>query len=207
MNGFHLTADIVYLFDEDKHDPEKSGLVIDVQKDTKEIADIIGYAPKARDRKFTADEIITLLRKRTPEAIKPIQKRTKNRFMIYKRDRMIKDVRSKICSFFKGASCDDVVQFLYSGSKTDFINRDVEGHEFEVTAGKSLLVHPESDYNPIITTQANFNILHGLFKEGTIRKFMTEKRKYRAPVSINKKNNVPTKKAKKSYIASDSIRR
>jgi hypothetical protein len=192
INGFHLTADIVYLFDdEDKHDPEKSALVIDVQKDVKEIAEKVGYVPKARDRKFTADEIITLLRKRTPEEIKPIQKRTKNRFMIYKRNRMIKDVRSKICSFFKGASCDDVVEFLYSGNESDFINRDVEGHEFEVTAGKSLLVHPESHYNPIITTQANFNILHGLFKEGTIRKFMTRKH-YPTKPKLN--NNTNTKK-------------
>ena len=175
FNGFHMNDDIAYLFDdEDKDNPKKRALIVAVQKDAEDIntlAPIKGYDPDKS--KFTVEQIKTLLRKRKPETVQPIQQCTKNRFMIYKRNRMIKDVRSKICSFFKSASCDNVVQFLYSGGEhhsavdSKFIDDNDNGHEFEVTAGKSLLVHERnSEDDPIFTTQANFNILNGLFKEG-----------------------------------------
>ena len=138
----------------------------------------------------------TLLRKRVPEGIKPIQQRIKNRIMLYKRNRMIEAVRSKICSFFPDPQCSNVT-FIYSGSENHatinsaFIETGDAGHEFEVTAGKSLLVHPKLEDPRIITTQANLNILKGLFKEGRVRNFMSRKH-YPTKPTLN--NTTNTKK-------------
>ena len=139
---------------------------------------------------FTEDEIKMLLRKRLPEEIKPIQQRIKHRIILYKRDRMIDYVQSKMCSFFPDHDCS--VQFRKSGSDERFIETGDAGHEFEVTAGKSLLVH-----EPIISTQANLNRLQGLFKEGQIRKYMTLRRRYQPPIHHKPKLNNKTNKAKK----------
>ena len=196
---FHLDADIADLFT-----MPDSALFIDVQKDAKEITDVIKQyvvpiPPKDRGivnkLKFTEDEIKMLLRKRLPEEIKPIQQRIKNRIILYKRDRMVETVREKICSFFPDPDCS--VQFRKSGSDEQFIETGDAGHEFEVTAGKSLLAH-----EPIISTQANLHRLQGLFKEGKIRKYMTLKRRYQPPIHHkpklnNNKNNNKTSKAKK----------
>ena len=111
---------------------------------------------------------------------------------------MIEDVRSKICSFFRDKECINV-KFIYSGSENHatinsaFIETGDVGHEFEVTAGKSLLVHPKLEYKPIVTTHANLNILtkNGLFKEGSIRNFMS-RRHY--PTKPNLNNTTNTKK-------------
>lgn len=190
INGFQLIPDIAYLF----RMLQGTTLFNEVQQDANKITDIIKENENPEIVEITEDEIISLLRKRTPEDIKPIQQRIKNRIMLYKRDRMIEAVRSKICSFFQCSN----VKFIYSGSENHatinsaFIETGDVGHEFEVTAGKSLLVH-----DPIITTEANLTMLKksGLFKEGRIRNFMS-RRHYPTKLTHNKPN-INTRKAKK----------
>jgi hypothetical protein len=203
INGFQLD-DIERLFGE----LQGTTLFNQVQQDANDITNIIKGNKDPEIVEITEDKMKTLLRKRVPEKIKPIQRRIKNRIMLYKRDRMIEDVRSKICSFFRDKECSNV-KFIYSGSENHatinsaFIETGDVGHEFEVTAGKSLLVHPKLEYKPIVTTQANLNILtknrltkngltkNGLFKEGRIRNFMS-RRHY--PTKPNLNNTTNTKK-------------
>jgi hypothetical protein len=162
---------------------------------------------------FTDVQIKGLLGKRViADTIGPFQQRIKNRIMLYKRDRMIEAVRRKICSFFDDPQCSNVT-FLYSGSENHatinsaFIETGDAGHEFEVTAGTSLLVHPKLEdprlEDPrIITTEYNLNILtknkeneitkekirDKLFKEGRIRKFMSQKHPPKPKLNNNNRN-------------------
>lgn len=196
INGFQPVADIEHLFRE----LQGTTLFNEIQKDANEITDIIKGNEDPEIVEITEDEMKALLRKRVPENIKPIQQRIKNRIMLYKRNRMIEAVRSKICSFFQDPKCSNV-QFIYSGSEnyatinSAFIETGDVGHEFEVTAGKSLLVHPKLEYTPITTTEENFSILHGLFKEGNIREFMS--RRHYPTKPTHNRPNINTRKAKK----------
>jgi hypothetical protein len=101
---------------------------------------------KPEDSPFTKEEIEELLRKNPKNEvfkaeISKIQQRIKNRIILYKRDRMIEFITRMFCSIFKAPTCKDVVQFRESTkSDTRFIKRDDAGKEFEVTAGKSLIV-------------------------------------------------------------------
>jgi hypothetical protein len=187
INGFQLDADIAYLF----RMLQDTTLFNEVQQDANKITDIIKGNENPEIVKITEDGMKTLLRKRVPEGIKPIQQRIKNRIILYKRNRMIEAVSTKICSFFQDEQCSNV-KFLWSGNDVKFVINNNVGHEFEVTAGKSLLVHdPKLEYTPIISTQANFSILNRLFKEGKIRNYMT-RRYYPSKPKLN--NTTNTKK-------------
>jgi len=227
INGFHLKPDIAHLF---MH--RESTLFDEVQKDAWDMIDAMNkYALSIKNMKdrssfvkkhiiqqskgtlLTDVQIKGLLGKRViSDKIGPFQERIKNRIILEKRNHMVETVREKICSFFPNPNHDckhngiDIVQFLWSGQKKDseFIESDKKGHEFEVTAGKSLLVRdPNSsfEYTPIISTQANLNLLKG-FKKGKIRKYMSLKSRYQAPTHIrpngNNGNNNNTRKAKNS---------
>jgi hypothetical protein len=99
---------------------------------------------------FSYNEILELFPKRTPEEIGPIKQRIKNRFILYKRNRMSEFVLRMFCGFFNIFSdekCKGVVRFLKSGNEKRFIDCNDKGDEFEVSAGKSLIVGAEISNN------------------------------------------------------------
>jgi len=141
---------------------------------------------------FSNDNILELLRKQKPAEIMAIRLRIKNRFIIYKRDRMIEFVTRMFCSFFGSATCTDV-QFLKSTKSNDnFIKTGDAGKEFEVTAGKSLIV------DATILNRAN-NI------ERLSRYFKIKNNPLANVNSINRRR-ANTKKAKKSIASNGNGR-
>lgn len=99
---------------------------------------------------FSYNDILELFPKRSPEEIGSIKQRIRNRFILYKRDRMSEFVLRMFCSFFNIFSdkkCKGVVRFLKSGNEKRFIDYNDKGNEFEVSAGKSLIVGAKNSNN------------------------------------------------------------
>jgi hypothetical protein len=136
---------------------------------------------------FSNDEIIELFQKRNPLTITPIKLNIRNRSIIYKRKRLTEFVTRMFCSFFGSTPCTNV-QFLKSTKSDDnFINTGDAGDEFEVTAGKSLIVGA--------TNSNRANNIERLSRYFSIRN--------NAPASGN--NNVTHKRKKVLAIKSSNI--
>ena len=96
---------------------------------------------RPKNVEFSNDNILELLSKRTPPEIIPSKLSIKNRCIIYKRKRLTEFVTRMFCSFFGQPAPCTAVTFRKSKKSDDtFIKNGDVGKEFEVTAGKSLIV-------------------------------------------------------------------
>ena len=166
LNAFHMQADLTLLFS-----MPDSSLFHDIQQDAWDMIGVMKEhltTAKKRDHPiidksddiFSKEEIEELLRKRVvKEMIEPFQHRIKNRIILYKRDRMIEQVQMMMCRFFPKRDCADAVRFRKGGSDSRFIQHNDPGHEYEVTAGRSFIVH-----EPIITKAHHISLLNSYFK-------------------------------------------
>jgi hypothetical protein len=149
-----------------------SSLFDDIQRDAWDMIDVMKehltaaqkrdhpIIDKSEDTIFTEEEIDELLGKRViKKLIETFQYRIKNRIILYKRDRMIEQVQIMMCRFLPKRDCADAVRFRYGGNKTRFIEHNDPGHEFEVTAGRSFIVH-----EPIISKAHHISLLNSHFK-------------------------------------------
>ena len=163
INAFHMKADLSLLFS-----MPHSSLFHDIQQDAWDMIEAMkGHSLESKhpiikksDGAFTENEIEELLRKRViKEIIEPFQHRIKNRIILYKRDRMIEQVQIMLCRFFPKRDCADAIRFRKGGSDSRFIEHNDPGHEYEVTAGRSFIVH-----EPIISKSHHISLLNKHFK-------------------------------------------
>jgi hypothetical protein len=167
FNGFQKKADLELLFS-----MPHSSLFHDIQQDAWDMIDVMKKKLTADQKKdhpiikksedtFTEDEISELLGKRVIKDIDPFKNRIKNRIILYKRDRMVERVQMMMCRFFPKRDCADAVRFRKGGSDSRFIEKNDPGHDFEVTAGRSFIIH-----EPIITKSHHISLLNSHFKRG-----------------------------------------
>jgi hypothetical protein len=167
LNAFHMQADLALLFS-----MPHSSLFYDIQRDAQDMIDVMKeHLTTAAQKRahpiidqsegtFTKEEIEELLRKRViKEKIDPFQHRIKNRIILYKRDRMIEQVQIMMCRFFPKRDCADAVRFRKGGSDSRFIEHNDPGRDFEVTAGRSFIIH-----EPIISKPHHISLLNSYFK-------------------------------------------